>query len=72
MAGPKNTASLRVDSVDECYQVLALLAGARGIMSELEDNAVPEADAMVNIDRLVGEAMDRIRKVAEQEGATNG
>ena len=65
MAVHKHTAQ----TLDECYQVLALLAGARGIVTELQDHVVPEADGLTNVDRLLGEAVARLRKVADAEAA---
>jgi hypothetical protein len=61
----------KIDRAETCYQVLALLAGARGIITELEDHAVPEGDGLLNIDRLLGEAAQRLRQVADAE-ASNG
>jgi hypothetical protein len=73
MAVHKHTAETpsSIDRAEKCYQVLALLAGARGIVTELQDHAIPEGDGLINVDRLLGEAVVRLREVVDAE-ATNG
>ena len=72
MAVRKHTAepaTADIDRAEECYQVLALLAGARGIITELEDHAVPGPDGLLNVDRLLGEAVQRLQQLADAEGS---
>lgn len=61
MADMKHTA----DSTEQCYSILALIAGTRGILTELQDHAVPESDGFINVDRLLGEVVQRLKDLAE-------
>jgi len=75
MAARKNTADSNAENywtiAEECYATLALLAGARGIVSETEELVAPDEDAMSNmsnVGRLLREAIDRLKEIAERAG----
>jgi hypothetical protein len=60
-----------VDRAAECYHVLALLDGVRAIVSELNDHE-PEPDTFLNVERLLGDAIGRLKEVAMSEAALAG
>lgn len=80
MATQKNTAPTATDEairfgarIDECYDILALLAGTRGILSEMIEEGSATGDTATHADRLLGQAMARLgRIVDEQTAVTNG
>lgn len=74
MATCKNTVKAVRPAFDDveiahlCYETLAALAGARGILSEIERAAlpeIPEPDDLVHIDRLLRRATDHVKEVAD-------
>jgi hypothetical protein len=69
MATSKSTAqaatTARAEAIEECYATVALIAGARGILDQLEDHSISEDEAHIDIDRLLGEAVCRLKRVPE-------
>lgn len=71
MATRKNTVKAVHPAFDDikvahlCYETLAVLAGARGILSEIEGVTLPEPDGLVHVDRLLRRATDHVKEVAD-------